>query len=108
MSRIGPMAEEEAHVLSSAALTRVFSHLHLRDPTTRLDELLEPVPDEHYTAAAAAVKDQVEALLKKFRAFTSAPSTGGTTTPVAPAGGYDEGDVIKGGAPLAGIGGAQG
>lgn len=40
VSGIGPMAEEEAHVLSSSALTRVFSHLHLRDPTARLDELL--------------------------------------------------------------------
>nr|XP_040251889.1 formin-like protein 5 [Aegilops tauschii subsp. strangulata] len=56
VSGIGPMAEEEARILSSAALTRVFSHLHLRDPTARLDELLEPVADEHYTAAAAAVK----------------------------------------------------
>src|SRR4051812_21309420 len=30
---IGPMAETEARVLSSAALTHVFSHLHLRDPS---------------------------------------------------------------------------
>ena len=37
----GPMAEAEARVLSSAALTRVFSHLHLRDPNACLDELLE-------------------------------------------------------------------
>lgn len=105
---IGPMAEEEARVLSSAALTRVFSHLHLRDPTARLDELLEPVANEHCTAAAAAVKGQVEALLKKFRAFASAPSTRGATIPADLAGGQDEGDVIKGGAPLAGVGGAQG
>ena len=44
---IGPMAEAEARVLSSAALTRVFSHLHLRDPSARLDELLEPVANKH-------------------------------------------------------------
>ena len=62
------MAEAEARVLSSAALTRVFSHLHLRDPTAHLDELLEPVDTEHCTAAAEAVKGQVEALLKRFRA----------------------------------------
>ena len=55
VSDIGPMAEEEARVLSSAALTRVFSHFHLRDPAARLDELLEPVKDKHYEAAAAAV-----------------------------------------------------
>nr|XP_020147614.1 CCR4-NOT transcription complex subunit 3-like [Aegilops tauschii subsp. strangulata] len=43
---IGPLVEGEAHALSSAALTRVFSHLHLRDPDAYLDELLEPVDDE--------------------------------------------------------------
>nr|XP_020186204.1 uncharacterized protein LOC109771917 [Aegilops tauschii subsp. strangulata] len=53
---IGPMAEAEARVLSSAALTCVFSHLHLRDPTTDLDELLEPVDGERCIAAAEAVK----------------------------------------------------
>ena len=92
------MAEEEARVLSSAALTRVFSHLHLRDPAACLDELLEPMDDEHYAAAAAAVKGQVEALLKKFRAFAPAPSTGGA----------GEGDATKEGASLAGDGGVQG
>ena len=60
VSGIGPMAEEEARVLSSAALTRVFSHLRLRDPAARLDELLVPVEDEHCEGAAAAVKGQVE------------------------------------------------
>nr|XP_040243767.1 nascent polypeptide-associated complex subunit alpha, muscle-specific form-like [Aegilops tauschii subsp. strangulata] len=54
---IGPMAEAEARVLSSAAPTRVFSHLHLHDPTARLDELLESVDEEHCAAVAAAVKD---------------------------------------------------
>ena len=33
VSGIGPMAEGEARVLSSAVLTHVFSHLHLRNPT---------------------------------------------------------------------------
>ena len=105
---IGPMAEAEARVLSSAALTRVFSHLHLRDPSARLDELLEPVAEERCAAAAAAVKGQVEALLKKFRGFASAPSTGGAATPAAPAGGQDEGNVIKGGVPPVGVGDVQG
>ena len=50
------MAEVEARVLSSVALTRVFSHLYLHGPNANLDELLEPVADEHCTAAAAAVK----------------------------------------------------
>ena len=57
---IGPMAEAEARELSSAALTWVFNHLHLCDPSARLDELLEPVADEHCAAAAEAVKGQVE------------------------------------------------
>ena len=95
---IGPMAEAEAHVLSSAALARVFSHLHLHDPNARLDELLEPVADEHCAAAAAAVKGQVEALLEKFNAFTPAPSSGGA----------GEGDVTQEGAPLAGVGSIEG
>ena len=105
VSGIGPMVEEEARVLSSAALTRVFSHLNLRDPAARLDELLEPVDDERCAAAAAAVKGQVEALLKKFHAFALAPSTGGPTDPAAPAGGAGEGDATKGGAPSVGVGG---
>ena len=77
VSGIGPMAEEEARVLSSAALTRVFSHLHLRDPAARLDELLEPVDKERGAATVAAVKGQAEALLENFDAFAPAPSTGG-------------------------------
>ena len=108
MSGVDPMAEEESRVLSSAALTRVFSHLLLRDPTARLDELLEPVGDEHCAAAATAMKGQVEALLKKFRAFAPAPLNSGATNPAAPAGGTGEGDATKEGAPLAGAGGVQG
>ena len=92
---IGPMAEAEAHVLSSAVLTRVFSHLHLRDLAARLDELLEPVDEERSVAASAAVKGQVEAQLERFDAFAPAPSTGGA----------GEGDATQEGAPLAGAGG---
>ena len=95
---IGPMAEAEARVLSSAALARVFSHLHLRDPTACLDELLEPVADEHCSAAAAPVKGQVEALLEKFDAFAPVPSTNGA----------GEGDATQEGARLAGAGGIEG
>nr|XP_040258157.1 ribonuclease Y-like [Aegilops tauschii subsp. strangulata] len=103
MEGIGPMAEAEARVLSSAALTRVFSHLYLRDPNARLDELLKPVANEHCVAAAAAMKGQVEALLKRFHGFVLAPSTGDATDPAA--GGAGEGDATKGGAPSAGGGG---
>nr|XP_020191251.1 uncharacterized protein LOC109776999 [Aegilops tauschii subsp. strangulata] len=100
-------AKEEARILSSAALTRVFIHLHLRDPTTHLDELLEPVDAEHYAAAAEAVKSQVEALLKRFRAFDPVPSTGGAADPATPAGGAGEGNAATGEASLVGDGGAR-
>ena len=100
------MAEVEARILSSAALTRVFSHLHHRGPNAHLDELLEPVADEYCAAAAAAVKGQVEALLEKFRGFASSPLSGDAVDPAA--GGAGEDDVTHGGAPFAGDGGVQG
>ena len=52
------------------------------------------------------MKGQVEALLKKFRAFSPAPSTGGATNLAAPVDG--EADTTKEGAPLAGDGDVQG
>ena len=52
---IGPLGEGEARTLSSAALTRLFSYLHLRDPDANLDELLEPVDDECCAHAAKAM-----------------------------------------------------
>ena len=103
---LGPMAEAEAHVLSSAALTRVFSHLHLRDPNARLDKLLEPVAVDNCEAATAAVQGQVEALLKKFRGFISAPLSGDAADPAV--GGEGENNVTHGGAPSAGDGDVQG
>ena len=106
VSSVGPMAEVEARVLSSMALTRVFSHLHLHDPDANLDEMLEPVDVERYAATVEAMKGQGEALLGKFRAFAPAPSTGGATDPAAPAGGTGEGDATKEGTPLAGVDGA--
>ena len=47
--------------------------------------------DEHRSPAAEAVKGQVEALLEKFDAFASSPSTGGA----------GEDDATREGAPLA-------
>ena len=103
---LGPMAEVEARVLSLAALTRVFSHLHLRDPSACLDGLLEPVVEDQYEAAAAAMEGQVEALLKKFRGFVSAPLSGDAADPAA--GGEGENIVAHGEAPSAGDGDVQG
>ena len=94
---LGAMAEAEACVLSSAALTRVFSHLYLRDPNACLDELLEPVAEYQYEAAAVAVLDQVGTLPRRFRGFVSAPMSGAVDLA---AGGEDKTDHE--GAPSAG------
>ena len=66
---LGPTAKAEAPALSSAALTRVLTHIYLHDPGVDLDNLLEPVSGERAAAAAEAVKGRAEALLGKFRAF---------------------------------------
>ena len=73
---LGPTTEAEARVLSFAALTRVFTHVYLRDPSVDLDSLLEPVSGELAAAAAEAVKGRAEALLAKFRAFSTKPKRG--------------------------------
>src|SRR4051812_34427875 len=80
---LGPTAEAKARVLSSAALTRVFTHIHLRDPNINLDSLLEPVSGECATAAVDAMKGRAEALLGKFRAFITKPKPG-AADPAAP------------------------
>ena len=77
------MAEPEARVLSSAALTRVLTHIFFRDPGIDLDSLLEPVSGEHTAAAAEAVRGRAEALLGKFRAFITKPEQG-AADPAAP------------------------
>ena len=73
---LGPTAEVEARVLSSAALTRVFTHVSLRNPSVDLDSLLEPVSGELAAVAAEAVKGRAEALFAKFRAFSTKPKRG--------------------------------
>ena len=80
---LGPTAEAEARVLSSAALTWVFTHIYLRDPNVDLDSLLEPASGELAAATAEAVKGRPKALLAKFRAFSTKPKRGaaGPATP---------------------------
>ena len=80
---LGPTAEAEARVLSSAALTRVLTHIHLRDPGFDIDSLLEPVSGKRAAATAEAVKGRAEALLGKFRAFSTKPEQG-AADPAAP------------------------
>lgn len=106
MNGVRPVAEVEARVLSSAALTCVLSHLYLHDPNANLDDLLDPVENECFAAAAEAVKGQVEALLGRFRAFASAPTAGDGADPAAPSGGT--GGATTGVESLAGDGNIQG
>ena len=70
---LGSMAEAEVRVLSSAALARVLTHVYLHDPNVDLDSLLVLARGELAAAAAEAVKGRAEALLAKFRAFSSKP-----------------------------------
>ena len=78
---VGPMVEGEARTLSSSALTRVLSHLYLRDPNADLGVVLEPMDEKRCEAATEAVKGQVEALLKKFLAIDPAPPADGPPIP---------------------------
>ena len=71
--------------MSFVALTREFTHIYLRDPNVDLDSLLEPARGEHAAAAAEAVKGRAEALLGKFRAFSTRPKWS-AASPAAPQG----------------------
>ena len=104
---VGPMAEVEARVLSSAVLTRVLTHVYLCDPGTNLDDLLEPVDAKHSAAAAEAVKGQAEALLAKFRTFATMPRAGAADS-TASGGGADGGNTTTEAGILANDGVAQG
>ena len=77
------LRERISTILSSAALTRVLSHVYLRDPNVDLDSLLEPVSGD---LAAVAVKGRAEALLGRFRAFSILPGRGAASS-AAPGGG---------------------
>ena len=92
---VGPMAEVEARVLSSAALTRVLSHVYLRDPNVDLDSLLEPVSGDLAAAAAEVVKGRVEALLGRFCAFSTWPGRDAASS-VASGGGATQRDSTAG------------
>nr|XP_020161581.1 uncharacterized abhydrolase domain-containing protein DDB_G0269086-like [Aegilops tauschii subsp. strangulata] len=105
---VSPTVEGEACTLSASTVTCVFSHLHLRNPSFDFEALLEPVDLEHYTVAAEAMKDQVEALLWKFLAIELAPTADGDAEPTAAAYDTGGGDVVNYRALLAGDGSAQG
>ena len=93
---LGPTAEAEARILSSAAQTRVLIHVYLRDPNVDLDSLLEPVSGDLATAAAEAVKGRAEALLGRFRAFSTLPGRDAASS-AASGGGAAQRDSTTGG-----------
>ena len=70
---LGPTAEAEARVLSSAALTRVLTHIYLRDPGVDLDNLLEPVSSERAAAAAGGSAGEVPGLQHQAEARRCRP-----------------------------------
>ena len=92
----GSLVEGEAHLLSSSALTCVFSHLYLRDASFDFATFLEPVDSDSQDAAAAAVKSSMDTLLSKFLVVGPPARAEGTA------------DVPGDGAPLAGDNGTQG
>ncbi|KAE8787670.1 hypothetical protein D1007_38373 [Hordeum vulgare] len=65
----------ECRDLFFAAATRVFSHLHLREPRFNLSSVILPVPTKARHNAAEAMKGPVEALVKSFSCVpaTSSP-----------------------------------
>ena len=82
--------------MSSAALTRVLSHIYLHDPNVDLDSLMEPVSGDLAAAAPEAMKGQVEALLGRFRAFSILPR-GDAASSAASGGGAAQCDSTTGG-----------
>ena len=98
---VGSLVEVECRTLFTAAATRVFSHLHLQDPSFDLGALIEPVAPKARDAAAEAVKGQVKILLEKFRYVDP-------ETAAARASGEDDDGVVDDGLQKVGDGSNQG
>ncbi|KAE8780968.1 hypothetical protein D1007_45819 [Hordeum vulgare] len=58
--------ESECRDLFFTVVTRVFSHLHLRDPGFDINSVILSVPPGAHDRAAESVKCPVEALVRKF------------------------------------------
>ncbi|XP_020180527.1 uncharacterized protein [Aegilops tauschii subsp. strangulata] len=98
---VGTMVEGECDALFTSAATRVFNHLHLRNPSFDLGALIELVAPESHDAAAEAVEKQVRDLLEKFLYIDPAAATTG-------AGSEDGGGVVDDELPAAGDVGNRG
>jgi hypothetical protein len=91
---LASVLEEGCRALFTSAATRVFSHLHLRDPSFDLRALLEPVAPEARDATAEAMKKWVDDLLKKFLCIPDPAAAEAEAD-----GGEDGGSVIDDGLP---------
>ena len=75
------IVEGECRTLFTTASTRVLSHLHLLYPSLDLGTLLEPVAPESRVVAVESVKEQVEALVVKFRCINPEALAKATAAP---------------------------
>ena len=72
------LVESEARSLSSSALTCVFSHLYLQDASFNLSSFLTPMGADPEDVAAAAVKNPMDAMLRKYLVIGPPTEPGGT------------------------------
>ncbi|KAE8803528.1 hypothetical protein D1007_20604 [Hordeum vulgare] len=64
--KLDDILEEECRNLFSRGATRVFSHLFLRDPIFKFEEVMDPVHEESCGDLAAAVEGHLNMLLGNF------------------------------------------
>ncbi|KAE8770801.1 hypothetical protein D1007_57397 [Hordeum vulgare] len=64
--KVYDIMEEECRNLFNLATTIVFSHLILRNPCFKSDEVMDPMLEESRNNLAAVVEGHVSALLGKF------------------------------------------
>ncbi|KAE8780646.1 hypothetical protein D1007_46191 [Hordeum vulgare] len=72
--QVDKILDTECRDLFFTAATRVFIHLHLREPGFDLGSVILPVPTEACQSDAEALKGPVEALVKRFP-HIAAPSS---------------------------------
>ncbi|KAE8776485.1 hypothetical protein D1007_50869 [Hordeum vulgare] len=66
VAQTNKILESECRDLFFVAATRVFGHLHLRDPGFDLSTVIVPVPCGAHDRVTESVKGPVEALVRKF------------------------------------------
>ncbi|KAE8778389.1 hypothetical protein D1007_48734 [Hordeum vulgare] len=74
--QVDKVLDSECRGLFSEAATRLFGHIHLREPGFDFVSVILPVPGEARDSAAEAVKGNMEALVNRFAciAIPSSPN----------------------------------